>query len=199
MKVETEIGTRIKALRLHFELDINQFAMHCELSPTAVYYWEMGRTKKPSKNVLLKIIETFGTTMEWLIKGMGDMLPSGLGSIFQEKLNENIESELLNNSFRQVDFLATELNKLWNIIFVSLEIKDMKPFELHINWRDEKELPSDFIEATVDNRFKSIKPKDNSNSLRLNNKQILFLEREISNLWIIMERLSSTKLKVVKA
>lgn len=112
------VGKRIKELRNHYNLGLKEFATKCGLSHVALFHIEKGKTAKPHIRTLKRITECFGTTTEWLMYGMNEMLPSGNQEIFSE--DQKTESSWKNEAFRQLKLRNSELEKevdrLWKMI-----------------------------------------------------------------------------------
>ena len=116
--MENLIGKRIKELRAHYNMGVKEFASRCGLSHVAVFHLEKGKTLKPHKSSLLRITNVFGTTMDWLLYGKNEMLPSGTREIpLQEELSaihwkQEAYQELKNKN----QLLEKEIERLWQMI-----------------------------------------------------------------------------------
>ena len=62
------MNNRIKEIREKNNLNRSQFAKKIEISPSAVQYIEIGKTK-PSIDTIKKICELFNESADWIILG----------------------------------------------------------------------------------------------------------------------------------
>jgi transcriptional regulator with XRE-family HTH domain len=71
-----EVASRILHLRKEiFELNEEQFGKKLGVSRRTVTAWEALKGQHISPKWLDKISETFGVSLDWLLKGQGDALP----------------------------------------------------------------------------------------------------------------------------
>jgi transcriptional regulator with XRE-family HTH domain len=71
------IGQRVRELRLYYKMSIYKFANCCGLTHVAIFNIERGKTETPRAYSLNRIIDTFGTTQQWLLYSIEPMLPNG--------------------------------------------------------------------------------------------------------------------------
>ncbi len=76
------MNNRIKAIREKYNLNRNQFARTIGISPSAIQYIEIGKTK-PSIDTIKKICEIYDESADWIISGK-------LQNETKEKINMNI-------------------------------------------------------------------------------------------------------------
>lgn len=115
--METKLAHRVKELRSHYNMGIKEFGLRCGLSHVAIFHLENGRTTKPQKSSLQRIIAVFGTTNEWMLYGIGDMLPNGIKDLDLEKESNGVWKdeaylELKNKNL----LLEKEVDRLWQIV-----------------------------------------------------------------------------------
>lgn len=125
--MEKKIGQRIKELRVHYNMGIKEFGLRCGLSHVAIFHLENGKTLRPQKSSLQRIINVFGTTNDWLMYSIGDMLPNGIKDLeAEEKTAENFWKEEAYLELKTKNaLLEKEVERLWQI--VSHFANDSKP------------------------------------------------------------------------
>ena len=116
--MEKKLANRIKELRSHYNMGIKEFGVRCGLSHVAIFHLENGRTSKPQKSSLQRIANVFGTTQEWLLHGIGEMLPNGVkdldaaekqtGDFWKEEAYMELKSRNL--------LLEKEVERLWQML-----------------------------------------------------------------------------------
>jgi transcriptional regulator with XRE-family HTH domain len=117
--MEKKIGSRIKKLRIYYQLGIKEFGLRCGLSHVAIFHLENGKTNKPQRSSLQKMVECYGTTYEWLRYGKGNMLPSGRQVLNEEALKqENViwKNEAYIELKNKNELLEKEVERLWQIV-----------------------------------------------------------------------------------
>lgn len=115
----TAIGNRIRELRNHYNLGVKEFASRCGLSHVAVFHFEGGKTQNPQKGSLNKIIHTYGTTTEWLLRGNGEMLPGGVKNFYDtEDQEQNLlwKEEAYQELKNKNALLEKEVERLWQMM-----------------------------------------------------------------------------------
>lgn len=131
--MERKLAHRIKELRSHYNMGIKEFGLRCGLSHVAIFHLESGRTTRPQKSSLHRIIAVFGTTNEWMLYGVGEMLPNGIKELDLEKeSNEFWKDEAYLEMKNKNLLLEKEVERLWQIVnhFTS-NTSDMKPSLSH--------------------------------------------------------------------
>ena len=116
--MEKKLAHRIKELRSHYNMGIKEFGVRCGLSHVAIFHLENGRTSKPQKSSLQRIIAVFGTTQEWMLYGIGEMLPNGLKDmdIVQKDANEYWKEEAYVELKNKNQLLEKEVERLWQMV-----------------------------------------------------------------------------------
>jgi transcriptional regulator with XRE-family HTH domain len=69
------IADRLKQLRTSRGLTQDQFGELCNASKSAVSQWESGGTV-PSLQTLMALQDRLGFSLDWLVRGNGDRLPT---------------------------------------------------------------------------------------------------------------------------
>lgn len=77
MKNQKTLGERLKHLRGHYRLSQAAFASRIGASHIAISNIEMGFVELPRQKTLEAIAKEFGTTIDWLLEGKGEMIPGG--------------------------------------------------------------------------------------------------------------------------
>ncbi len=88
--METDIGTRIKILRVKSGLTQGQLANTLGVSASAIGMYEQNK-RKPEYKVLVKISKLFEVTTDYLIKGDSDSKEE----TYDDKLKTLVSEELL--------------------------------------------------------------------------------------------------------
>lgn len=116
--MEKKIGQRIKELRLKYNMGIKEFGMRCGLSHVAIFHLENGKTLRPQKSSIQRIVSVFGTTNDWLMYSIGDMLPNGMKDLdAEEKTVENYwKEEAYLELKNRNSLLEKEVERLWQIV-----------------------------------------------------------------------------------
>lgn len=116
--MEKKIGQRIKELRLQYNMGIKEFGSRCGLSHVAIFHLENGKTLRPQKSSLQRIISVFGTTNDWLMYNIGEMLPNGIKDVeADEKTAENFWKEEAYLELKNKNaILEKEVERLWQIV-----------------------------------------------------------------------------------
>ena len=116
--MENSVAYRIKQLRLHYNLSVKEFALKCGLSHVAIFHLENGKTLKPHRGSLQRMVSVFGTTADWILYGTNDMLPNGTLQIHtEENTNGNYwKGEMLQELKNKNTLLEKEVERLWQII-----------------------------------------------------------------------------------
>ncbi len=116
--MEKTVGLRIKELRAHYNIGVKEFGTRCDLSHVAVFHFENGRTTRPHKSSLQRIANAYGTTMEWLVYGNGEMLPNGKKDLSEEDTDydaywkDEAYTELKSKNL----LLEKEVDRLWQMV-----------------------------------------------------------------------------------
>jgi transcriptional regulator with XRE-family HTH domain len=113
------LENRIKKLRTYYQLGIKEFGLRCGLSHVAIFQLENGKTKKPQNSSLQKIVESYGTTHEWLRYGIGNMLPNGRKVLNEAALKqENVtwKNEAYLELKNKNELLEKEVERLWQMV-----------------------------------------------------------------------------------
>lgn len=72
------LAQRMLKLRQDYDLSQSEFASYIGMKGhQGILKIESGETAEPRKSTLLSIANVYGTTMEWLLEGSGEMLPNG--------------------------------------------------------------------------------------------------------------------------
>ena len=110
---------------------------------TVQNYYRKGRL--PATEVLLKIAEVTNVSLNWLLRGTGDMYaihrpPIGLGEFIEEKIGEMIEQRLAETQVRT----AGEFDDSFNIEEAVLRLDD--PAAVMSQWfqHEGREYPQDY-------------------------------------------------------
>ncbi|MBX3163760.1 MAG: helix-turn-helix transcriptional regulator [Bacteroidetes bacterium] len=117
--METTIANRIKELRNCYNMGVKEFANRCGLSHVAVFHFEGGKTQRPHRASLNKIISTYGTTAEWLLHGQGDMLPNGARNFYavsEIEANGFWKDEAYQELKHKNTLLEKEVERLWRMM-----------------------------------------------------------------------------------
>ncbi|MBA3662740.1 MAG: helix-turn-helix transcriptional regulator [Bacteroidetes bacterium] len=77
MSKKQTLGDRVRELRDHYRHSQITFGERVNLSHIAVGRIESGFTKNPQGDTINRIAEAYGTSVEWLMEGKGEMLPNG--------------------------------------------------------------------------------------------------------------------------
>lgn len=77
MKSKTTLGSRVKSLRETYGLSQESFGRYINISYVAVANIEKEKTLNPHSDTMSGICSVYGTTMSWLEKEEGKMLPEG--------------------------------------------------------------------------------------------------------------------------
>lgn len=116
--MENTVAYRIKQLRSHYNLSVKEFAQRCGLSHVAIFHLENGKTLKPHRGSLQRIVSVFGTTADWVLYGTDVMLPHGTVQIFSD--DEGSGKGWKDEAFMEVKtknaILEKEIERLWQII-----------------------------------------------------------------------------------
>lgn len=116
--METTLAQRIKELRTHYNLSVKEFAGKCGLSHVAIFHLESGKTTKPHRSSLQRMVSIFGTTSDWILFGKNEMLPAGSKEItieenaYLEYWKDEAYLELKNKNV----LLEKEVERLWQMI-----------------------------------------------------------------------------------
>jgi transcriptional regulator with XRE-family HTH domain len=113
METGQTLAQRIKILRTHYHLNLRNFANGCMVSDVTIFKLEKGA--KISEKTLLKISSAYGTTREWLIGGIGKMLPGGTDEQAFETLGQEHRTKeyAYKQMLRKNAMLEKEIEKLW--------------------------------------------------------------------------------------
>lgn len=115
--MEKKLSHRIKELRSHYNMGIKEFGVRCGLSHVAIFHLENGRTVKPQKSSLQRIISVFGTTNEWMLHGIGEMLPNGIKDLEVEKDGVGYWKDEAYQELKSKNLLLEkEVERLWQMI-----------------------------------------------------------------------------------
>lgn len=116
--MENLIFKRIKELRLHYNLGMKEFSSKCGLSHVAIFHLESGKTLKPHRSSMVRMANVFGTTVEWILFGTGEMLPNGTKEIYGEE--QNMEGYWKDEAYQEIKsknvMLEKEVERLWQMI-----------------------------------------------------------------------------------
>lgn len=100
MKQPKTLGERVFALREHYRLNQYEFGARLGgVSHVAIGNIERGDTKTPQKRTLQSIVDEFGTTMDWLLEGKGEMIPGGSAEF--ERKSKDIYQDALYKELKQ--------------------------------------------------------------------------------------------------
>ena len=127
--MEKNIGSRIKKLRVHYQLGIKEFGLRCGLSHVAIFHLENGKTCKPQHSSLQKMVECYGTTYEWLRYGIGSMLPDGrqiLNEAALKQENKIWKNEAYLELKNKNELLEKEVERLWQMINKLTQYAELK-------------------------------------------------------------------------
>lgn len=118
MEMHITVGQRIKKLRTHYNLGVKEFAQKCGLSHVAIFQMEAEKTLVPHRNSLQRIAMSFGTTSDWLLNGVEDMLPEGTKEIYLEntKAEPSFKEEIYRELKTKNQMLEKEVERLWRLI-----------------------------------------------------------------------------------
>ena len=116
--MEKTIGHRIKELRAHYNLGVKEFAIRCGLSHVAIFHFESGKTFRPQKSSLNRIAGSYGTTVDWLLYGHGEMLPNGAKELYvQEPESDGFwKDEAYMEIKNRNAMLEKEVERLWQMV-----------------------------------------------------------------------------------
>lgn len=111
-------GERIKRLRSHYKLSVLNFAKGCNVSNVTILKAESGGSI--SERSLVKIASGYGSSLEWLLFGLGEMFPSGPKEIPYEKIDEDRlwKEKTFKEMQHRGKLLEIEIEKLWEILTV---------------------------------------------------------------------------------
>jgi len=116
--MEKTIGIRIKELRTHYNLGVKEFALRCGLSHVAIFHFESGKTFRPQKASLSRIVNTYGTSIDWLLYGHNDMLPNGTKELYSRE--EESDGFWKDEAYLEIKsknaMLEKEIERLWQMI-----------------------------------------------------------------------------------
>lgn len=115
---EACIGDRIKILRTQYNMSLREFAAKCEVSYVIIHKYETRKKNHPNITTLYKIVNVFGTTIDWLVEGKGDMLPNGMNYkvVRENELFNFWQDEAFLQQESRIETLEKEINRLWGII-----------------------------------------------------------------------------------
>lgn len=115
---ESTIGDRIKILRTHYNMSLREFATKCEVSYVIIHKYEARKKNHISVSTLYKIVNIFGTTIDWLVEGKGQMLPNGMNykAVRENELFNFWQDEAFIQQEFRIETLEKEINRLWSII-----------------------------------------------------------------------------------
>ena len=116
--MEKTVGLRIKELRAHYNIGVKEFGTRCDLSHVAVFHFENGRTTRPHKSSLQRIASAYGTTIEWLLFGTGEMLPNGKKDLSDDE--NNFDAYWKDEAYTELKsknmLLEKEVDRLWQMV-----------------------------------------------------------------------------------
>jgi transcriptional regulator with XRE-family HTH domain len=116
--MENSVAQRIKQLRSHYNLSVKEFAVKSGLSHVAIFHLESGRTLKPHRGSLQRIVSVFGTSADWILYGTNEMLPHGTVQIFPE--DSEVVGGWKDEAFMEIKtknaILEKEIERLWQMI-----------------------------------------------------------------------------------
>lgn len=72
------VGQRLAEARKQAGLSQGQAAKLLEMFPTAISAYECGRKPRPSGELLAKLAELYGVSIDWLVTGKPGAMPAGL-------------------------------------------------------------------------------------------------------------------------
>jgi len=116
---EETLGQRIRKLRLFYKLEIAEFSSMCHLSFSAVQNLEKDITTYPHHRSLKKIADTYNTSLEWLLRGRGEMLrgeAKELSVDAKKKVEDHFKKNAIREAMEKNVFLDKELERLWSIL-----------------------------------------------------------------------------------
>lgn len=116
--MEDSVAKRVKQLRSHYNLSVKEFAVKCGLSHVAIFHLESGKTLKPHRGSLQRMALVFGTSSDWILYGINEMLPNGTVQIYVDE-NENTSSwkdEAIQEIKNKNIFLEKEVERLWQMV-----------------------------------------------------------------------------------
>lgn len=113
-KQPESIADRVVLLRKEYNLTVDKFGIMLNKSGVAVYNIEKGITKTPQESTIELMVEVFGTTRDWLIHGVGQMLPAGKLSIGSN--NDNVCKEAINALSQQLKFMNDQYAVITGIL-----------------------------------------------------------------------------------
>jgi transcriptional regulator with XRE-family HTH domain len=113
-KQPESIADRVVLLRKEYNLTVDKFGIMLNKSGVAVYNIEKGITKTPQESTIELMVEVFGTTRDWLIHGVGQMLPAGKLSIGSN--NDNVCKEAISALSQQLKFMNDQYAVMTGIL-----------------------------------------------------------------------------------
>lgn len=116
--MENTVAHRIKQLRNHYNLSVKEFAFKCGLSHVAIFHLENGKTQKPHRGSLQRMVSVFGTSADWILYGTNQMLPGGTVQIHTEENTNGLywKAEVLQELKNKNSMLEKEVERLWQMI-----------------------------------------------------------------------------------
>lgn len=116
--MENLISKRIKDLRLHYNLGMKEFSTRCGLSHVAIFHLETGKTLKPHRSSIVRMANVFGSTVDWILFGNGEMLPNGSKELYNEE--GNLDGYWKDEAYQEIKnkniVLEREIERLWQMI-----------------------------------------------------------------------------------
>lgn len=114
------LGQRLKRLRDEYDLSQADFATNIGLKGhVGISKIENGETVDPRRTTLEKIAKVYGTTIDWLLHGKGEMLPSGkieVIPISEIEVENPWKDEAYLNLKNYVDSVVKERDNYWQMI-----------------------------------------------------------------------------------
>ncbi len=127
-------------------MSMKDFSANCNLSLNTIYNIENGKVNKPHKDTFQTIAEVYGSSLEWILNGRGDMLLSGVKLNIQKSaviknpettLSAN-EQEMFNELKIKNKGLEMEIERLWRMIEYFVNPGNSNHEDKNINFNERK-------------------------------------------------------------
>ncbi len=116
--MEQKIIERIKELSAFYNLDVCEFAVRCGLSSSDLFLIKNNADAFASEKLLKKIADFYGSNMNWLLHGEGDILAQDKISL--PKRENGLDDAEKNMPYLDLktknDLLEKEVERLWQLI-----------------------------------------------------------------------------------
>lgn len=114
--MENTIASRLRQLRLHYNLSVKEFAAKCNLSHVAIFHLENGKTVKPHKSSMQRVATVYGTTVDWILYGKNEMLPNGIKELTESEASDFWKAEAYMEIKSRNAMLEKEIERLWQMV-----------------------------------------------------------------------------------